>query len=308
MAALPASGQHYVGVRGGYGGGAGRFYPKPSENGTVWGLYHAGVSWKYYSPERVVGGVEVDMLFMQQGFREYTLAEIAEGSTERAERLSYYQRTVNTITIPAYWQTHGYLFMRRMRVFLNLGVTLSYNYSSRQESYDYRTGERVSGKYEMMLVRDNPLAFGLGGGVGAGWSFGRLEIVAEARYFFGYGDILRNRNKYEANPMRSPLDSYQISLGAYWRLGKKGILAPPGPKLEAKLREIERRRIEQQQQMGIDPSETGSGAAGETGAVTQPPEDSGERPAGQEGQPGESQVTEPAVGQNVEAAGGRVAD
>ena len=249
MAGSSASAQHYLGIRGGYGGGTGRFYPKPSESGTVWGLYNGGISWKYYSPERIVGGVEVDLLFMQQGYREYTVANLPEGSTEKPERLSYYQRTVNSITIPAYWQTYGYLFMRKMRVFLNLGVTLSYNYSSWEEQYDYRTGEKESGKYDMMLVRDNPLTYGLGGGVGIGWSFGRLEILAEARYFFGYGDILRNRNKYEENPMRSPLDSYQITAGIYWRLGKKGILAPPGPKLEAKLREIELRQIEEQQRI-----------------------------------------------------------
>ena len=241
---MPAFAQHYIGIRGGWGGGTGRFEPKPDERGTIWGLYNGGISWKYYSREKYVGGVEADLLFMQQGFRTYDLEDVPEGSTERAERTYYYQRTVNTITLPVYWQTHAYLFRRQMRVFLNLGVTLSYNYSSTEESYDYVTGEKTSGKYDMKLTRDNPFTYGLGGGAGLGWSFDRLEILFEGRYYLGYGDIYRNRNRYELNPIRSPLDNIQFSIGVYWRLGKGGILSPPSPKVAAKIREYEEFRRE----------------------------------------------------------------
>ncbi len=243
-AVSPAVAQHYIGIRGGWGGGMGRIEPKPDEQGTVWGLYHGGISWKYYSREKAVGGVQADLLFMQQGFRSYDLSDVPEGSTEKAERESYYQRTVNSITLPIYWQTHGYLFMRRMRVFLNLGVTLSYNFSSKEESHNYVHNETTGGTYDMRLERDNPLTYGLGGGAGIGWSFDRLEILFEGRYYFGYGDIYRNRNRYELNPLRSPLDNIQFSLGVYWRLGKNGIISPPSPKVAAKLREYEEARRE----------------------------------------------------------------
>lgn len=247
MAALPVSSalaQHYIGIRGGWGGGSARIEPKPNDKGTVWGLYNGGISWKYYSPERYVGGVEADLLFMQQGFRNYELTDVPQGSNEKAERESYYQRTINSIMLPIYWQTHGYMFMRRLRVFLNLGVTLTYNYSSEEETYNYFTEEKTKGKYDMKLTRDNPFTYGLGGGVGLGWSFGRLELLFEGRYYFGYGDIYRNRNRYELNPLRSPLDNIQFSLGAYWRLGKKGILSPPTPKVAAKMRAAEEARRE----------------------------------------------------------------
>lgn len=244
LSSMPVFAQHYIGVRGGWGGGTGRLEPKPDERGTVWGLYHGGVSWKYYSKERYVGGVEADLLFMQQGFRTYDLEDVPAGSTDKAERTYYYQRTVNTITLPIYWQTHAYLFRRHMRVFLNLGVTLSFNYSSKEESYNYITGEKASGKYDMKLTRDNPFTYGLGGGAGVGWTFDRLEILFEGRYYLGYGDIYRNRNRYELNPIRSPLDNIQFSLGVYWRLGKGGIISPPSPKVAAKIREYEQFRRE----------------------------------------------------------------
>ncbi len=251
LSATPVLAQHYIGVRGGWGGGMGRIEPKPDEKGTVWGLTHGGISWKYYSKERYVGGVQADLMFMQYGFRSYDFANLPDGSNERAERIFYYQRTINTITLPVYWQTSAYLFARQMRVFLNLGVSLSYNYSSDFEEYNYITERKVSGDYDMILSRDNPLMYGLTGGVGAGWSFDRLEVLFETRYYFGYGDVYRNRNRYELNPIRSPLDNIQFSLGVYWRLGKGGILSPPTPKVAAKMREMEEARKEKEMENNL---------------------------------------------------------
>lgn len=298
--AVPVAAQHYVGVRGGFGGGTGRFEPKPDERGTVWGLSHGGISWKYYSADKYLGGIEADLLFMQQGYREYDLSYVPPDSNDPAERESYYQRTVNSITLPVYWQTHGYMFARRMRVFLNLGVYVSYNYSSKEESHDYITGETTSGKYDMKSVRDNPFTYGLAGGAGLSWSFDRLEIFAEGRYYFGYGDILRNRNRYEYNPLRSPLDNYQIAFGVYWRLGKGGILSPPGPKTAAKIQQIEEARAEkaklkelerQSKEQGAEEEEIMPGAAPDT--VTEAASETITEEQGGEGMPAE-QPAQPA--------------
>lgn len=219
-----AHAQHYFGVRGGYGSGSSRFYPQ-QEMGTVWGLYSGGVSWKFYSSEPYVGGIEVDALLMQQGFRRYSKTIVQQDFP--GDTTGYSQRKMNTVMVPLFWQPHMYMFKQRMRLFLNLGVTFSYVIDSREI-----IGSRINGVvsdevYEMRTTRDNRVGYGLCGGFGATWATGRrLEVFAEARYYFGYSDILKNRTKYESNPMRSPLDGLQLAIGAYWRVGRGGIRSP----------------------------------------------------------------------------------
>ncbi len=229
--------QHYIGVKGGFGGGTSRFFPK-EEMGTVWGLYSGGISWKYYSYERYLGGVEADLLFMQQGYRHYTLLDNLPGDTT-----TYMEREINSFVLPIFWQPHFYFFQRKVRLYLNLGVTFSYNMNSQYKWYSAEKGLLESKIYHMELTRDNRWGYGLVGGAGIGMSFGRVEAVVEGRYYFGYSDILKNRNKYESNPLRSPLDNIQISAGIYIRLGKGGILAPPSKRVAEKLRRKELERM-----------------------------------------------------------------
>ena len=68
------------------------------------------------------------------------------------------------------------------------------------------------------------------GGAGLAFLFGqqrRYEFSVEARYGFGYGDILRNGTKYKGNPDRSPLDNINVFAAFYYRLGKEGIRSAP---------------------------------------------------------------------------------
>lgn len=232
--------QHYIGIRGGAGSGSARFEPKRSgqEMASVWGLPSFGVSWKYYSRERVLGGVEIDLMFMRVGYKRlYQRLEDPSDEESPMETYRTYQRTIDRIILPIAWQPHGYLFKRRMRVFLNLAVTFSYNFASRQKEEDFDSDESSEGKYKMKTTRDNPFGYGLFGGGGISWMFGKWELVGEARYYFGLGDVLRNPNKYKekengvyVNPQRSPVDAFQFQFGLYYRLGKTGILSPAGKK------------------------------------------------------------------------------
>ncbi len=219
-----AAAQHYFGVRGGYGSGSSRLYPQTSfESATLWGLYSGGVSWKYYTDEKFVGGVEVDAILMQQGFRKVTLNNVT------GEQESGYERKVNAIMVPVCWQPHVYMFRQRVRVFLNAGVTLSYVVSSTEKDISYVLDTSEERNYQMRLTRDNRLAYGLIGGGGISWSTGRIELFAEARYYIGYSDLLKNWNKNETNEyLRSPLDGMQFAVGVFWRLGKGGIKSPQG--------------------------------------------------------------------------------
>lgn len=220
-----AGAQHYIGVRGGMGNGTSRLFPM-REMGAVWGLKSGGVSWKFYTDEVFVGGIEMDAVWMQQGYREYFM-ETIEG-TDKRRRTGYYQRTVDEVMVPLMWQPHAYMFKQRLRVFLNAGVTLSYILSSEQRRVDYDTGSDVGEEYILKEIRDNRFGYGLCGGGGLTWIQGRMELFVEARYHIGYSDILKNRNKYEENPLRSPLDGIQFQAGVFFRLGKGGVRSEQG--------------------------------------------------------------------------------
>lgn len=244
--------QHYVGARGGYGGGSGnRFYPKQTM-GTLWDLYSGGISWKYYSPERFLGGVEIDILFMQQGYKLWRPTYMSEGTPGEEDFREWYENIisdnhkVNSIVVPIFWQPHVYMFNRNLRIFLNLGVTFSYNISAQDMKHSKVEGVLEDWHdYEFSSVRDNRFGYGLAGGGGVNVSIGkRLELLAEARYYINYADIYRNKTKYPANEyLRSPMDNLQFSVGFFYRLGKGGILAPAGRKLTEKMRLAEEQAL-----------------------------------------------------------------
>lgn len=211
--------QHYVGVKGGWGGAMGRFYPK-RETAMFWGRYTGGVTWKYYSPQQIFGGVGAELEYQQRGYMYYF--------GNKTDSTTYYKRTVNSITVPLLWQPHFYLFSRHARVFVEAGITFSYNLG---DSY-VETGTKRGGvvdryHYGFMVARDCRMAYGLCAGGGLSVFAGRVEFCASARYYYGFSDILRNRTKYYGNPLRSELDNLFITFGMWVRLGKGGILAPP---------------------------------------------------------------------------------
>ena len=222
-----ADAQHYFGIRGGYGSGSGRFYPKP-EMGTIWGLYHGGISWKFYTDESFVGGIEVDGLYMQQGFKIWHKGMDPNNPTEQI-RTGYEQRMVDVAMVPIMWQPHIYMFRQKLRVFMNAGITFSYVMSSKLKNVTFADNGSEEKDYDMKLTRDNRFGYGLVGGGGISWSAGRVELFTEVRYYIGYSDILKRKTKYEDNDyQRTPLDGLQISAGIYYRLGKGGIRSPQG--------------------------------------------------------------------------------
>ncbi len=257
--------QHYVGVRAGYGGGSPRLYPI-IDSKTNWGMLHGGVSWKYYTGEKVLGGIEADLLFMQQGFA-YGDRYMFSGSRfggQPSDTTGRYELTVNSIVIPLMLQPHFYLFQQRLRIFLNAGVTFSYHIGGRYEVTSNLKGRYTGngdqlgthtlakGKYTLERLRDNRWGYGLVGGGGITWSFGQWEIMSEVRYYMGYSDIWRNKNKYlhkDNRFLRSWMDNLQISVGAYYRLGKGGIISEQGRGAKAQQRALDR-ALRRQQEKG----------------------------------------------------------
>lgn len=233
VAAGSLSAQHYIGVRGGYGGGTGRFdYTRLNssrETEFLFGWPSGGVSWKYYGPQRNVGGLQADLQFVTKGYRELSNPRLVD---EEIIYDNFYERELEAIELPFMWQPHVYVFKRKGRVFINLGIYLSYIRSA-YERYGLTENSAVlsEGKYSMKSPRDNRFEYGLCGGLGFSYMFGKFEVSAEARYSFGYSDLMKANAKYPLNPYnRTPIDMLNVSLGLHYRLGNKGILAPPAPK------------------------------------------------------------------------------
>lgn len=202
--------QHYVGLKGGMGAGVGRFYPtRPMHN--VWGLPTAAVMWKYYSSEKFLGGIGIEAEYVKRGI-EYELYMGSDTSRHYA---------FNSLIIPFMWQPNAELFKGRMRVFINLGVTLSYNFNANMYYVSPQDGVFRGEKYEFLTYRDNRWGYGLCGGLGLTVKlFPRFDFMVEARYHYGYSDFLKNRNKYPTNPIRSTVDNLGLSAGFFYRLGK----------------------------------------------------------------------------------------
>ncbi len=218
MMASPAIAQHYVGFKGGYGSSDTRLYPAWKSPATL-GMLSGGVMWRYYSPENpnqpslsYTGGISIEMQYLQRGYRYESLSN--EDHT--------YSRRINSLMMPLIWQPHLTMAEDRLRLFLNLGLTFSYNISSTFRTYVTESGETVEkGPYEMLLVRDNRWGYGLCGGLGFEVKVAdRTSLFVEGRYDFGYSDILKAQTKYPGNAFqRSPLDNITLSFGLYYRLG-----------------------------------------------------------------------------------------
>ncbi len=242
-----ATAQHTLSLIGGAGASYARFYPT-EEIKMLWlkqggeiidcprPLMHGGISWRYYSPKpRFVGAVGIDLEYMERGYKmgyAYTSEYVGEGDNRHEIRhYRYYTRYVNSVMLPFVWQPHVYVAKNKLRIFIDAAFVLSYNISSR---YEYENNAYPAGKYEWKVPRDNRFGYGLAGGAGFAVLLKQVEIGVRARYYFGYSDILKNRNKYYSSttdgrenpfyysPLRSPIDNLTFSLSIGWRFNKEG--------------------------------------------------------------------------------------
>lgn len=234
--------QNTIGFTYGLGSGFVRAYPS-IETKSVYGLSTASLQWRHYSSSLNVGCVGIDVEYMQRGFAyaPYTSTNNNNEGNEDVELL-YYYRYINSIMVPIIWQPYVYMFDNRVRVFADAAVTFSYNISSTYKndlynSYGY-DDNLWQGEYEMRSERDNKFGYGLAFGGGITYIMDRIEVQASMRYYFGYSDIVKNRQLYYTNetdssaenpfsltPIRSPLDNFNFKVGVSYRLGKNDYAA-----------------------------------------------------------------------------------
>ncbi len=219
LGSTPLKAQHYVGIRGGYGNANIRAYPKYVTS-PVWDKWTGGISWKWFNEVQIFGCIGVDMEYQQRGFKRYY--------GNKTDSTLFYRRSVQTITMPFYWQPHLYFFKRTLRVYLTAGLNLQCNVGKSMVEYGTdRGGVTSTEEYVYDKLRDKRFGFGLTAGGGFGILMGRVELCIDARYYYGFSDLLTTRGKYSPNPVRTELDNLFINVGLYFRLGKGGIKAPP---------------------------------------------------------------------------------
>lgn len=233
----PLRAQHTLGVSGGFGSGSESIYPDVYAK-SVYGLANAGVSWRSYTAQPIIGCFGLDLLYMQRGFAYSPNSSLVlEG-----EEYYYYKRIINSAVLPIIWQPHAYIADHRVRIFAEAAVTFSYDISStydndyqRQQDGATTTGDDdYSGRYDYKLTRDNRFGYGLMGGGGIALLFGRYELLGRVRYYFGLSDVVRNRNKYYGNnldgnenpfsitPIRSSINNLMVSFGVNYHFGRLG--------------------------------------------------------------------------------------
>ena len=232
MLGQSAQAQHTVGVFGGMASATARFFPK-QEMKSVWGLGNFGASWRYYSLPRFVGAVGADLELLQRGFSYgYTYKTVLDEKGNEQREYSYYTRQLNSLMMPLVWQPHFYIVNNHVRVYLEAALTFSYNFGG---DYSYSDKDE-SGKYDWRIERDNRWNYGLAGGGGIALLLGRYEVGFRARYYYGYADLLRNRNKYYDNatdgpenpfsytPLKSPIDNLTFNITLAYRFNPDGFL------------------------------------------------------------------------------------
>lgn len=221
-----AKAQHTLAVTGSMGHTTSRLYPSQEKKG-MWGVVSGGLSWRYYSEPRFVGGIGVDLEFIQRGF---SYSPDAYRYEDKAD-YHYYKRLYNTVSVPVVWQPHVYMFNNHVRIYLEAMLELQLNLSARYENE--LTGE--NGNYPIINYRDNRFGYGLAGGGGIDILVGQIEFGVRVRYHFGLSDIMRNRNKYYDNgldnpsenpfsltPLRSPVDNMMIGFKVGFRFNRGG--------------------------------------------------------------------------------------
>lgn len=203
-------GQHYIGIRGGGGGGNVRF--KPNQETALHMITPlAGISYKYYGGDKFFGGIEIDLSVQQKGYKVLP----------RPKSDSSYIRTITSIELPFLWQPHIDMFKKRARFFLNAGPYVSYNLSSREKFITKEDGEIYNREYKFNNEKDNRMEYGLTFGAGYGVTIAkRIDVQAEFRYNFGLSNILKSHTKYPSNPSESPMDFLSVSIGVYYKFGK----------------------------------------------------------------------------------------
>ena len=194
--------EHYIGVRGGMGGGSMTVIPH-IEKATNIKFPEFGVTYKRISEEKWLGGIQIEASYVKSGFT----------FLPRPKSDSSYNRNVNLIEMPFMWHPH-YAFGKKenFKVFLNAGPYISYLLDSDYEyvdNIDKTSDYNRSGDYVYNRYLDVRLGYGVMGGAGIEVMITpKIEAQLEFRYKFAFSDIWKNKSKVD--PALSPPTAAEV--------------------------------------------------------------------------------------------------
>lgn len=208
--------KHYVGVKGGYGLGSGRFEPT-RENELHLGLYNFGLTYMFDAVSKgnkYVGAVQLELEYLQKGFTYHPYRDSEDVMS----------RDYAVIQIPLLWQPYIPLSKNGYsRFFINAGPFVNYIIDTGSErKYNLKTGATIqSGPYKWDPMRDNRFEYGLAAGAGFKIGIRRFAVTLEFRYNITFSDLMKGVEKYPSNTFfRSPIDQMNLSLMLIYRLTK----------------------------------------------------------------------------------------
>jgi len=195
----------YIGVHGGVMASTILFNPavggmKPITNGCVLGGT-GGLVFRY--SEQKCCAVQVELNYMQRGWREYSEA------TETSEAYNY-SRKLHYLELP--FLMHIYFGSQTWRGFVNVGPQIGYCLKD-----DGGSGTKQTSSLHQYASIDNPFDWGVAGGLGFYCRTKNAGLYQfEARFNYSFGTIFSSKTSdyfRQSNPM-----NLSVSLAWLWEI------------------------------------------------------------------------------------------
>lgn len=161
---------------------------QPNVQQTIKLGYDGGIILRYDAAENILGlrdvdaGIWLEIDYSSRGWREKP-EEYPE---------YFYDRTLNFINIPL--MTHFMVGKGPTKVTIDVGSHFGYLLSESSASNFPEEGIPVVRRQHDMPV-ENKFAWGIGGGIGAEYHFGRMVAGIRGSYVYGLGEIYGNTRK-----------------------------------------------------------------------------------------------------------------
>ncbi len=205
---------HSLGLRGAYTIGMANYEPAKH---TVMDFnnYAFGLTYTYTGFEKYYGALQTEITYAQRGM-SYELIKNSD---------SVYIRKIRAIEVPILWRPY-YTFSKDNGIIYGLlGPYVYYDISSDWEYKDKADSESSfnrKGKWEYDSLRDNRFGVGVIAGLGFGWNVAkRLRLMIEARYTFGFTNVLKPAGVYQGNPVLSGTSQLNMSVNIVYSFKNK---------------------------------------------------------------------------------------
>lgn len=190
--------QVHIGLRGGYSISSVEFIPFQKERSLFDRVFDGGLVVKHYDLEYF--GFQGEINLTQRGYR----LPIDE---------EFLKKRINTyIEAPIFMQVR----FKQKGFFTHFNVGFYASWLLKSIEGDNSSGSYQLENYDFSLLKDNRVDYGLVGGLALGYESNWGTLQAEARFFFGLGDLYYYN--YENNPIRSPARVQNISLAYLYNI------------------------------------------------------------------------------------------